>query len=59
MTSHANGLKAEAENSEASVSQSILRCGASSTAAETHDSMNPVKAITCHKKMTRSPAGAA
>jgi hypothetical protein len=61
MTSNANGLQDEAENngnSGASFFQSVLRCGASSTAAVPHNLMKPVEAITRCKEMTRSHAGA-
>ena len=46
-------------NSGAAFFQSVLRCGASSTAAVPHNLMKPVEVITRHKEMTRSPAGAA
>jgi hypothetical protein len=62
MTSNANGLKDEAENngnSGATFFQSVLRCGAPSTAAVPHNLMKPVKAITRYTEMPRSPAGAA
>jgi primosomal replication protein N len=62
MTSHANGLQDEAENngnSGAAFFESVLRHGASSTAAVSHNLMKPVEAITRYKEMTRSPAGAA
>jgi hypothetical protein len=62
MTSHAIGLQDETENngnSGAVFFQSVLRCGESSTETVPHNLMKPVKAITRHKEMTRSPSGVA